>query len=158
MGDLNQNALLAACEAACAEHYRINPDRPWGISISEMQAAITAYLAYQRDEGWRQVQLLPTAMQTATRAWYEKITTQPTVHGQLEELAATITAAIDEERRACQRLASEFTMKPDRSVHPDVPWDEMNETAKMVAHTTAQQIASAINARGETQNEGDRQQ
>ena len=44
----------------------------------------------------------------------------------------------------CAQIASEFTMGPDRSIHPDIPWDEMSEAAKLVAHTTAQQIAQAI--------------
>jgi len=45
---------------------------------------------------------------------------------------------------ACSKIASDFSMKPDRSIHPDIPWDEMSEVAKSVAHTTAQQIALAI--------------
>lgn len=49
-----------------------------------------------------------------------------------------------EERYRCARIASMFTMKPDRSIHPDIPWDQMNESAKMAAHTTAQQIAVKI--------------
>jgi len=43
-------------------------------------------------------------------------------------------------------LASRFSVKADRSIHPDIPWDRMSETAKTTAHTTAQQIAAAIRA------------
>lgn len=48
------------------------------------------------------------------------------------------------ERNRCAAIASMFTMKSDRSIHPDIPWEEMSETAKRVAHTTAQQIAAKI--------------
>ncbi len=50
----------------------------------------------------------------------------------------------DEGVEAAKNCAAMFTMKPDRSIHPDIPWDEMNDNAKMVSHTTAQQIAWAI--------------
>jgi hypothetical protein len=30
------------------------------------------------------------------------------------------------------------------AIHPDIPYDSMNETAKMVAHTTCQHVAEAI--------------
>lgn len=42
------------------------------------------------------------------------------------------------------QLASAFSMRPNASCHPDVPYAEMNETAKTVMHTTAQQIAWEI--------------
>lgn len=55
---------------------------------------------------------------------------------------------IEVERTAARKrhaaIASMFTVKPDRRIHPDIPWAEMNETAKMVANTTAQQIAWEI--------------
>jgi hypothetical protein len=37
-----------------------------------------------------------------------------------------------------------FSMKPDRSIHPDIPWDQMDDAVKITAHTTAQQIAAEI--------------
>ncbi|TIV83808.1 MAG: hypothetical protein E5V64_06490 [Mesorhizobium sp.] len=48
------------------------------------------------------------------------------------------------ERQRCARIASDFSMKPDRSVHPDIPWDQMPDAIKTTAHTTAQQIAALI--------------
>lgn len=41
------------------------------------------------------------------------------------------------------KIASDFSMKKTQ-IHPDILWDEMNDTAKSVMHTTAQQIAGAI--------------
>ena len=35
-------------------------------------------------------------------------------------------------------------LAPMRRIHPDISWEQMNETAKMIAHTTAQQISWAI--------------
>lgn len=46
--------------------------------------------------------------------------------------------------RDAARIAASFSVKPDRSLHPDVPWDQMNETTKHVAHATAQSIADEI--------------
>jgi hypothetical protein len=48
------------------------------------------------------------------------------------------------ERQRCARIASNFTLKQGRRIHPDIPWEEMNESAQAAAHTTAQQIATAI--------------
>lgn len=59
-------------------------------------------------------------------------------------LTARESAIRAEERERAAVTATMFTLKPDRSIHPDIPWDKMNETAKMIAHTTAQQIAYAI--------------
>lgn len=55
-------------------------------------------------------------------------------------IAETRAAAIAE----CTRVASHFSVKPDRSLHPDIPWEQMNESVKMAAHSTAQQIAMEI--------------
>lgn len=52
-----------------------------------------------------------------------------------------------EEREACAKLASDFSMRPDRRLHPDVAWSEMNDLAHSVAHATAQTIAEEIRAR-----------
>lgn len=54
-----------------------------------------------------------------------------------------------EEREACAKLASDFSMRPDRRLNPDVAWSEMNDLAHSVAHATAQTIADEIRARDE---------
>ena len=46
--------------------------------------------------------------------------------------------------RECAQIASYFTMRPGRRIHPDIAWEDMSEAARMAAHTTAQQIAEAI--------------
>lgn len=65
-----------------------------------------------------------------------------------ERLKAELATARAEERakalEEAAMVASLFSVKPDRNIHPDVPWDAMGETAKMVTHTTAQQIAWEI--------------
>jgi hypothetical protein len=48
----------------------------------------------------------------------------------------------------CAVIASEFSMRGDRRVHPDIPWERMNESAQTAAHSTAQQIAMRIRERG----------
>ncbi len=40
--------------------------------------------------------------------------------------------------------ASWFSGRPGARVHPDIPWEQMNESAKTAAHSTAQQIAMEI--------------
>jgi hypothetical protein len=52
--------------------------------------------------------------------------------------------AVEKERERCARIASEFTLRSDRRIHPDVSWDDMSEDARYIAHTTAQQIAERI--------------
>jgi hypothetical protein len=52
--------------------------------------------------------------------------------------------AVAAERKRSARVAANFSMKPDRSIHPDIRWEEMSESARTVAHTTAQQIAAEI--------------
>jgi hypothetical protein len=61
--------------------------------------------------------------------------------GPCEEDVAKLILA---ERKRCAAISSQFTMKPDTSIYPGVPFAQMNETAKMAAHTTAQQIAAEI--------------
>lgn len=61
-----------------------------------------------------------------------------------EQVIAAIRRAKEEERKRCAKVASHFSVKEGKSIHPDIPWEQMNETAKMAAHTTAQQIAQAI--------------
>ncbi len=55
-----------------------------------------------------------------------------------------VKEAILAERQACAKIASQFTIKEDASIYPGMPFNDMNETAKMVSHTTAQQISLAI--------------
>lgn len=52
--------------------------------------------------------------------------------------------AVEKERERCARVASDFTLAAARRIHPDVAWGDMSESAKIVAHTTAQQIAEKI--------------
>lgn len=49
-----------------------------------------------------------------------------------------------EERERCAAVAEQFTLGPQRRIHPDISWEEMSDNARLVAHTTAQQIAVAI--------------
>lgn len=49
-----------------------------------------------------------------------------------------------QERRRSARIAALFTMGPDAQIHPDIKWADMNESARIAAHTTAQQIAIEI--------------
>lgn len=58
-----------------------------------------------------------------------------------------VRASVSAEREACARVASHFTIKPDASIYPDVPFEKMPETAKTIAHMTAQNIAAAIRER-----------
>jgi hypothetical protein len=55
-----------------------------------------------------------------------------------------VACALMIERERCAKIASMFSMKPDRSIHPDIPWDQMDDAVKITAHTTAQQIAAEI--------------
>lgn len=66
-----------------------------------------------------------------------------------EALYDYVDSAVEAERKECAMEASSFTVKAGRSIHPDIPWDDMSETVKLTAHTTAQQIAAAILNRGE---------
>ena len=66
---------------------------------------------------------------------------KPMTQELLDDIAEVVR---EQERKRCAEIALNFTVKPDRSIHPDVKWEEMSESAKMVAHTTAQQIAYAI--------------
>ena len=73
----------------------------------------------------------------------------------------TLLATLDEEEKApdtaiarearlrqalarCPSIASRFTVRPDAQIHPDIPWAQMNESARTAAHTTAQQIAEEL--------------
>lgn len=58
-----------------------------------------------------------------------------------------IDDAVKAECEACAVLASHFTIKPSASIYPDMPFQNMNETAKTASHTTAQQIAWEIRDR-----------
>jgi hypothetical protein len=57
---------------------------------------------------------------------------------------AMVLAARRGALRDASRLASDFSMRKGRSIHPDVPWSEMSEAAQSAAHTTAQAIAMEI--------------
>lgn len=53
-------------------------------------------------------------------------------------------AGVAAERERSARVASMFTMKSGRSIHPNIKWEDMSEAAQVAAHTTAQQIADLI--------------
>jgi len=59
-------------------------------------------------------------------------------------LAEDVQELILEERRRCAQIAMRFTVKPDPRIHPDIPWKEMDQGAKTVAHMTALQITLEI--------------
>ena len=65
---------------------------------------------------------------------------------QLATLQAQESAAEAWERaiKHAAHQASWFSGRPGARVHPDIPWDKMNESAKTAAHSTAQQIAMEI--------------
>ena len=44
---------------------------------------------------------------------------------------------------ACAQQATLFSLNK-HDIHPDIKWDDMNETAKMVNHATCQQVAAKI--------------
>ena len=58
--------------------------------------------------------------------------------------ADKIYGALKSVRDQCAVVASMYTVKPGASIHPDIPFEKMNEIAKTAAHTTAQHIAAAI--------------
>jgi hypothetical protein len=62
----------------------------------------------------------------------------------LVELATAKLEGFNEGIAKAAHTASYFSVKPGASIHPDIPWERMNENAKMIAHTTAQQISWAI--------------
>jgi hypothetical protein len=46
--------------------------------------------------------------------------------------------------REAAAIASQFTVRPDARIHPDIAFEEMGDVQQTIAHTTAQQIAFAI--------------
>ena len=63
-----------------------------------------------------------------------------------EKLAAAEArnSVLEDALRECPAIASRFSMKPDRRLHPDIAWEEMNEICQMAAHSASQQIAIEI--------------
>lgn len=68
------------------------------------------------------------------------------IENALDEVAR---AARAEELERCARQAASFSTRPNRRVHPDIPWESMNEPATIAAHSVAQQIAAEIRALAE---------
>lgn len=66
--------------------------------------------------------------------------------GAVDKLAYALAAARAEAFEEAAKVAELFTVKPDASIYPDVPFAKMGTTAQFAAHTTAQQIAAAIRA------------
>ncbi len=48
-------------------------------------------------------------------------------------------------RRASQE-ASQFSVRVNKNLHPDIPWDKMSDSAKLIAHMVAQCISADIAA------------
>ncbi len=48
------------------------------------------------------------------------------------------------EREKCGKIASHFTKGPDASIYPGIKFANMNRSAQIASHTTAQLIALAI--------------
>lgn len=69
---------------------------------------------------------------------------EPIREEQLSDEQAVLNKTYGDGIKDAARIASLFSVKPGASIHPDIPWEKMNETAKMIAHTTAQQISWAI--------------
>lgn len=46
--------------------------------------------------------------------------------------------------RFAASVSSAFSTKPDRWLHPDIPWSAMTEGVQIAAHSTAQVIADEI--------------
>lgn len=71
---------------------------------------------------------------------------EPTVHCHPDFLKEFIHKVSQESKRQgieeAREIASLFCLRND--IHPDIKFAEMNETAKMVANSTAQQIALEI--------------
>jgi hypothetical protein len=59
---------------------------------------------------------------------------------EIRNLKATVEQ-LTEGLRLCPAIASMWSMKPSRSLHPDIPWEKMNESSQTAAHSAAQQIA-----------------
>ena len=49
----------------------------------------------------------------------------------------------EDEQERCAQVAAMYSIDKN-SIHPDIPWDQMNDQAKMIAHTTCQHVAAAI--------------
>lgn len=43
----------------------------------------------------------------------------------------------------CVQVAAMFSIDKN-DIHPDIKWDDMTDSAQMIAHTTCQQVASKI--------------
>lgn len=82
---------------------------------------------------------------------YREVWSTVTHNKRLASFAKKIAIqAVLEERERCSAMASMFSMSPQNcTVHPDVPFGAMSESAQSVAHMTAQGIAAAIRAQPE---------
>lgn len=62
----------------------------------------------------------------------------------VELVAPALAAAREDALREAAALASGFSIRPDRRLHPDGAWEDMSFNAQHIAHTTAQAIAGEI--------------
>ena len=70
---------------------------------------------------------------------------QPTVQVvKLSDVKQALTKAKEKERERCAKIASQFSVKKDRTLHPDIKWEDMKESSQIASHSTAQQIAMEI--------------
>ena len=77
------------------------------------------------------------------------------MHKRIQEIMASATEdimgvkTVNQEKfaslliRECAYIASMQSIEK-RPIHPDILWEDMSETAKMVNHTTCQTVAQAI--------------
>lgn len=99
------------------------------------------------------------ALPERTRALAVHLANSRIITPTLTDDAATLTVVLDvpailatleETRREAleeaAHKASQFSMGPDRSLHPDIAWEDMSDGVQIAAHSTAQSIAMEIRA------------
>ena len=115
MTDLDQNALDAACKAFAAGRY--GSAQATASERDQVTGAITAYLAKRREQGWVETKGAGWAIDRARAA----VGSLPAIYAQfgpsrdgtierglIAVIAASISAAVEEEREACARQLDEF--------------------------------------------------
>lgn len=76
------------------------------------------------------------------------------LRAELERVRAeAYKSGVNDGLKKARKIASLFSMKKDRSLHPDIPWEKMNESVQIASHSTAQQIALEINFAMEDEDE-----
>ena len=133
---MNSNAQAETAQMACEELIRRNVERAVA-SEQERCARAASDACLEQDEAGHSRNF---DTWIAACAWVRMRIT-----GAVPKTGISAADLIREgERERCAKIASAFTMKAGRNIHPDIAWDDMSESAKLVSHTTAQQIAAAI--------------